>query len=357
MRAAVFTAVDAPLVLEDLSEPALGPGDVRVKVDASGVCHSDLTVANGGIPYPPPVILGHEGAGTVLETGSAVRGIKAGDRVITTFTPVCGRCWHCLRDETHLCTSMRPMFTPRAHRGDGSAIIGMAGLGTFADVMTLPQESVVRVRSDLPAEQLALLGCGASTGIGAALNTAQVVPGSTVAVIGCGGVGLFVIMGAVLAGAGRVIAIDPLESKRSAALGLGATDVVDPGTGDTAGQVRELTDGRGADYTFEVVGLAETIQTALEATRRGGTAVMAGMPRAGSTVTLPAFDLFSSDKRILGCTYGSTRVRRDFQRWIDLAEAGRIELGQVISRRYGFEDVNVAMDDLRAGQVLRAMLL
>lgn len=357
MKAAVLVEVDQPLALEDLAVAALGEHDVLVQIEASGVCHSDLNILTGGYPYPLPLILGHEGAGTVLEVGSAVRRVKVGDRVVASFTPTCDRCFHCQHGQPHLCTEMGSMFSTKALREDGTKVKGMSGLGTFSDVMRAHEDYIVAVRSDLPMDQLALIGCGATTGIGAALNTAQVTPGSTVAVLGCGGVGMFTLMGAVLAGASKVIAIDPLASKRDAALKAGATHAIDPTESSAAEQVKALTRGLGVDYCFEVVGRPEAMTAALECTRRGGTTVMVGMPRMDATITVPAFSFFFEAKTILGCSYGSANVRTDFQRWIDLIESGRLDFAQVVSKHYALDDVNTAFDDLKAGSVLRGVVV
>ncbi len=204
------------------------------------------------------------------------------------------------------------MTTPRVKRADGSVATCMTGLGTFSDYMTLDQSSVVKVETDVPDEQLALIGCGVTTGVGAALNTAKIVPGSSVAVIGCGGVGQSVIQGARIAGAGHIIAIDPVELKRKTAEQLGATDLVDPSDGNAVEAVKALTGGRGADYAFEVIGLPETIQQAYKSARRGGTVVVVGMPRVDAMVNLSAWGLFYDEKRTLGCYYGSAQVRGTF---------------------------------------------
>src|SRR5207302_2879019 len=203
--------------------------------------------------------------------------------------PACGNCWFCLHDKSNLCQSHEAMTAPRAFRPDGTTVFGMAGLGTFSDVMTIHEFQAVKVETDLPPEQLALIGCGVTTGVGAALNTAQVTPGSSVAVIGCGGVGQAVIQGARIAGAARIFAIDPVEMKRKTAETNGATDLIDPAQGDPIAQVQELTGGRGADYAFEVIGLPDTILQAFNTARRGGTVVIVGAPRMDATVTFPAF--------------------------------------------------------------------
>ena len=358
MRGAVYVEQDQPMVVEELEPVDPGPRDVVVTVTASGVCHSDLSVTNGTLPLPPPMILGHEGTGTVEWVGAEVTRVKPGDRVIATFVPACGACWFCLHDQSNLCEGIADTaMAPRAKRTDGTVIPGMTGLGTFADLMTVGEAQAVKVETDLPDEQLALIGCGVTTGVGAALNTAQVQPGSTVAVIGCGGVGQAVIQGARIAGAARIIAIDPVEMKRTAAEQQGATDLVDPAEGDPIEQVKALTGGRGADYAFEVIGRPETIQQAFATARRGGTAVVVGMPRVDSEVTLPGFALFYEEKKLLGCVYGSAQVRRDFPRFVDLVETGRLDLDAMVSRRIKLDEVNDAFRAMEAGEVIRSVIV
>jgi len=232
----------------------------------------------------------------------------------------------------------------------------MTGLGTFAELMTVAQMSVVKVDSDLPDEQLALIGCGVTTGVGAALNTAQVEPGSIVAVIGCGGVGQAVIQGARIAGAARIIAIDPVALKRDAALKLGATDVVDPTDTDPIEAVRALSGGRGADYAFEVIGTPGTVRQAVDTARPGGTAVMVGVLRLDSEVAIPAMTVLE-EKKITGCVYGSAQVRRDFPRLISLIETGKLDVGAMVSRTMHLHEVNEALDAMQNGEVIRSVLV
>jgi S-(hydroxymethyl)glutathione dehydrogenase / alcohol dehydrogenase len=232
----------------------------------------------------------------------------------------------------------------------------MTGLGTFAEMMTVSQHSVVKVESDLPDEQLALIGCGVTTGVGAALNTARVEPGSIVAVIGCGGVGQAVIQGARIAGAARIIAIDPVPMKRDAALSFGATDVIDPGDADPVQAVKALSGGRGADYAFEVIGTAGTIRQAVDTTRPGGTAVMVGVPKLGTDVPIPAMSVLQ-EKKILGCVYGSARVRRDFPRPMSLIEQGKLDVGAMVTRTMHLDEVNDAIAAMQAGEVIRSVLV
>src|SRR4051794_23354485 len=358
MRAAILNAYNEPLVIEDLSAPNLAPNEVRVHIDASGVCHSDLTVQKGGVPMPPPLILGHEGSGTVLEVGDAVTRGKVGDRIIASFTAMCGNCWFCLHDKSNLCQrTADTMLATRGIRSDGSTVFGMTGLGTFSDEMVISELQAVPIETELPAEVLALIGCGVTTGVGASLNTAQITPGASVAVIGCGGVGQPVIQGARIAGAARIFAIDPVEMKRKTAEQNGATDLIDPNAGDPIEAVKEATGGRGADFVLEVIGLPETIIQAFNTARAGGTVVVVGMPRIEAMVTMPAFPLFSDEKNLKGCMYGSSQNRRDFQRYVDLVETGRLNVADMVSRRIKLEEINDAFRAMEAGEVIRSVIL
>jgi S-(hydroxymethyl)glutathione dehydrogenase / alcohol dehydrogenase len=358
VRAAIFVGVDQPASIEEVTPLDPGPGDVVVRVGASGVCHSDLSVLNGTLPVPPGVVLGHEGAGTVEWVGSEVTRVKPGDRVIASLTPVCGSCWHCAREETHLCEQGGPLAVKeRVRRSDGSTVNALSGLGTFADAMTVGEWSVVPVATDVPDDQLALIGCGVTTGLGAALNTASIAPGASVVVIGCGGVGTAVIQGARIAGAGRIIAVDPVAAKRTAALGFGATDVVDPGAGDPVAQVAELTGGRGVDHAFEVVGAQSLIEQALAMTRKGGETVLVGVPRYDVAVTVPVLPLILADRTIKGSYYGSAQALRDFPRFISLIESGRLDLGGMVSNRLPLDRLQEAFDDMAGGDGIRSVIV
>jgi S-(hydroxymethyl)glutathione dehydrogenase / alcohol dehydrogenase len=357
MRAAVFTETGGPLSIENIDPAPPGPRDVVVQLGASGVCHSDLSLKNGYVGIMPGTVLGHEGAGTIVEVGKDVVGLAKGDKVVASFIPACGVCYFCLHDQSHLCdTEFEVMVRNRGKRADGSDYTTMTGLGTFSEAMTCDQSSIVKVNTSITDDQLALIGCGVTTGVGAALNTAQVHPGATVAVIGCGGVGQAVIQGARIAGASRIIAVDPVEMKRKEAGRSGATDFVDPGEGDSVAQVQQLTSGRGVDYSFEVIGLPETTLQAFNMIRKGGTAVMVGMTRAEATVTLSTFDLFFNEKTLKGCKYGSGQVRRDFQRFADLIETGRLDTGSMVSRTIKLDEVNDAFRAMEAGEVIRSVI-
>ena len=357
MRAAVFTEMNGPLSVEDVTPTDPGPGDVVVRITASGLCHSDISVINGTLPMPPPAILGHEGAGIVEAVGGEVSRLKVGDRVIGSFIPACGVCWFCHNDQSNLCeNTYTVMMNPRATRADGTAIPSMTGLGTFAEQMTCAEMSLVKVETDLPDEQLALIGCGVTTGVGAALWTAQVTPGSSAVVIGCGGVGQAVIQGARIAGASRIIAVDPVALKRDTALKLGATDVIDPTEGDLMTQVLELTGGRGGDFVFEVIGNPDLITQAFMCTRAGGTTIAVGVPRSDASVSIPTFPLVLQEKRLLGCVYGSAQVRRDFPRLIGLIETGRLDVGDMVTRRIDLDEINDGLRAMIDGEVIRSVI-
>jgi S-(hydroxymethyl)glutathione dehydrogenase/alcohol dehydrogenase len=356
MKAALCLEQDQPLSVEEVTPLDPGPGDVIVRVTASGVCHSDLSVINGTLPAGR-VVLGHEGTGVIEKVGSDVTGLAVGDRVIGSFIPACGVCWYCLHDQSNLCEhTYDVMFVPRVRRADGEELVAMTGLGTFAELMTVQQMSVVKVESDLPDEQLALIGCGVTTGVGAALNTAQVEPGSIVAVIGCGGVGQAVVQGARIAGAARIIAIDPVALKRESAVANGATHVVDPSEVDPVEAVKALSGGRGADYAFEVIGTAATVRQAVDSTRPGGTAVMVGVPKLGTDVSIPAMTVLE-EKKIFGCVYGGASVRRDFPRLISLVEHGKLDVGAMVTRTMHLHEVNDAIAAMQNGEVIRSVLL
>lgn len=357
MRAAVYVGDATTLAIEDVKPNPPGPRDVVVEIGASGVCHSDLSIMRGYVPVPPGMVLGHEGAGKVVEVGAEVSRVKKGDRVVASFVPACGACWHCLRDQSELCEIENEVsMAMRGTRPDGNPYFCMTGLGTFSSAMTVNEASVVKVETDLPDAQLALIGCGVTTGVGAALNTAQVRPGATVAVLGCGGVGQAVIQGARIAGAGRIIAIDPQPLKQKMAKQLGATDVVDPSKGDPVEQVKALTGGRGADYAFEVIGLPETIATTYQLTRRGGEVIVVGMARFDAQFTVPAFGIFFEQKTIKGCKYGSAQVRRDFPRFVELIETGRLDTSSMVSKTIKLDGVNDAFKAMESGEVIRSVI-
>ncbi|HXY93942.1 MAG TPA: Zn-dependent alcohol dehydrogenase [Acidimicrobiia bacterium] len=358
MRAAVAYEAGHPLVVEDLEQPAIGPRDVLVRLSASGICHTDVNVISGLSALPLPLVPGHEGCGVVEEVGPDVRRVRMGDRVLASVTPACGTCWWCVNSMSNHCElNSVVMSTPRFRLPNGRPAPALCGCGTFADVMVVDEASVVPVHTDLPDEELALLGCGVTTGLGAALNTAGVAPGSSVAVIGCGGVGQSVVQGARIAGAVTIVAIDPAPGRREASLRVGATHAVDPSTTDPVEEVRALTGGRGADYSFEVVGRPELIVQAFDLARVEGTVTLVGMPAAGTTFTLPAVGAVFSGKRLAGSVVGGAQILRDFPRFIQLAESGKLDLGALVSRRIGLDEVNDGIDALNRAEGVRTVIV
>jgi S-(hydroxymethyl)glutathione dehydrogenase/alcohol dehydrogenase len=358
MRGVVCTEAGAPVVVEELEVPGLGPHDVLVRTDASGVCHTDLSLAQGASARTFPILLGHEGAGTVLEVGREVTRCRVGDRVVMSWSPQCGTCRWCARGMAQHCERSGLRSTRRSMlRADGDALALGGGIGTFAELMHVSELSVVPVDTDLPAEELAMIGCGVTTGVGAALWTAPVEPGSTVAVLGCGGVGLSVVQGARIAGAIRILAVDPVAEKREIALRFGATDAVDPADGDVAEQLRAATGGDGVDTAFEVVGSPAVLRQAFDAVRRRGTAVAVGMAAPGSAVELPMTELFAEEKRVVGSFYGSAQVNHHIPLIVRLAERGLLDLSSMVSRRLGLDDVNEAFAAIRSGTVVRNVIV
>jgi S-(hydroxymethyl)glutathione dehydrogenase/alcohol dehydrogenase len=358
MRAAVLSEPGTPLVVEELEPLALAPREARVRVTASGLCHSDLGPVQGWRAVPLPIVLGHEAAGIVEDVGAGVTGLQPGDRVVASFVLPCGECWWCREGEEHLCRDGRPLTqTPRLARADGTMVTPFCGLGSFANAMVADERSLIRVERSVPDEQLALLGCGVTTGVFAVLNTAAVREGSTVAVVGCGGVGQAVVQGARLAGAAQIVAVDPVGFKRRMSERAGATDVVDPAGVDAVAAVQELTGGRGVDYAFDVTGKAEAIGQAFRMARRGGTLVLVGIPHPGHPVPWEAAEQFFEAKTVKGCIYGSASLRRDLPALLDLIEAGRLDLDWMVSRRISLDEINEGIAAMEAGDVIRTVIV
>jgi S-(hydroxymethyl)glutathione dehydrogenase/alcohol dehydrogenase len=358
MKVAVAYEAGQPLVLEDLPVPAIGPRDVLVRVAASGICHTDLNVIEGKSALQLPIVPGHEACGSVEETGEEVRRVRKGDRVLASVTPACGACWWCVNGMSNHC-ELNPAVKAKQRfaLNDGRTAGAVCGCGTFAEAMVVDEASLVPVRTTLGDEELALLGCGVTTGLGAALNTAKVTPGSSVAVIGCGGVGQSVIQGARIAGAAVIIAVDPVRQRREGSESAGATHTVDPNDGDPVDQVRALTSGRGADYTFEVVGRPELMVQAFEMARTAGTVTLVGMPAVTDTLTLPAIKAVFSGKRLRGSVVGGSQILRDFPRFIGLAESGRLDLGSMVSQRINLDEINKGIDLVHRAEGVRTVVV
>ncbi len=358
MKAVVLREVNRPLEVEEVQIDRPGPREVLIRTGATGVCHSDLHFVEGKYTIPMPAILGHEAAGTVEAVGEQVSYVKPGDHVITCLSVFCGHCRYCLSGRPVLCTRTdvvrAPSDPPKLWQGN-ARITQMANISSFAEQMLVHEHALVKVRDDVPFEQLALIGCGVTTGVGAVLNTARVEPGSTIAVIGCGGVGLNCIQGAVLAGALRIIAIDTVETKLTLAREFGATDVVDASGGQVVEKVRDLTDG-GVDYSFEAIGLKETAEQAFEILGPGGTATIIGMIPEGTKIELDAGSFLRRERKIQGSTMGSNRFRVDMPRYIEFYRQGRLKLDELVSQRLKLYQINQAFEDMKQGNVARSVI-
>jgi S-(hydroxymethyl)glutathione dehydrogenase / alcohol dehydrogenase len=358
MKVAIAYEPGQSLVLEDLPVPTIGTRDVLIRIAASGICHTDVTVINGLSALPLPIVPGHEACGTVEEAGDEVRRVRRGDRVLVSVSPACGACWWCVNNMSNHCErGPQVLSTLRFRLADGRGATAVCGCGSFAEAMVVDEASVVPVETDLPDEELALLGCGVTTGVGAALITAAVTPGSAVAVIGCGGVGQSVVQGARIAGASTIVAVDPAPERRQTALAVGATHAVDPRHTDPVPFVRELTAGRGADFTFEVVGVPGLMVQAFDMARVEGTVTLVGMPPAGSTITLPAIAAVFSGKRLVGSAVGGSQVLRDIPRFVRLAETGQLQLQSMVSRRIALDEINEGIALLERAEGIRTVIV
>ncbi|WP_433830401.1 zinc-binding dehydrogenase [Actinoplanes sp. CA-015351] len=358
MRAAVLHTIgDEKLdIRDDVSVLGPGPGEVHLRVRASGVCHSDLSALNGGLPQPVPAVLGHEAAGDVIAVGAGVEDLAPGDRIAVNWLPSCGVCAHCLCGETYLCMThvMAGYVMPRFMAGE-LPIFGMAGCGAFAEEMVVPRAGAVKIAGDVPYEVAALVGCGVTTGVGAVINTAKVRPGDTVVIIGCGGVGIAAVQGARVAGAAVIVAVDTVPARHEAALRFGATHSCDP---DSLGDLSaELTGGDGFDYAFDVVAAPQTLRAAWTACRRGGTVVVVGAGRADQFVEFSPFELLFESKTIVPSLYGSAEPHRDFGRLLALWRAGRLDIEGMISRRLRLDQVGDALTSLGSGDVIRQVIV
>jgi len=355
MQAAVLMELNKDLEIRDDVEVCdLGPRDVRVQIKSSGVCHSDLSVQNGTIPMPFPVVLGHEGAGIIQEVGSAVSSVAPGDHVILSFVPACNVCNPCLRHQSYLCDESNTASAATHFTVGGNKTIGMTGLGTFAEELIVGDSSVIKIASDVPLDVASLIGCGVTTGVGASINSAGVTPGSSVVVFGCGGVGISAIQGARIAGASAILAVDTMENKLEQAKHFGATHVTTPEGLDDARKA--ITGGEGFDFALECIGNPHTIRGSYDAVRRGGIAVIVGVGRLEAMVQFSAFELFYNDKTLRGSVYGSSNVRTFMPELLSLWKAGKLDLESMISRRIRLDEVNDAFRAMQAGEVIRTVI-
>ncbi|MDG1703078.1 MAG: Zn-dependent alcohol dehydrogenase [Pseudomonadales bacterium] len=358
MKAAVFREVNVPMEIEEVTVSKPGPREVLIRTKAAGICHSDMHFFNGSYPGKLPMVLGHESAGIVEQVGSDVHYVKPGDHVITCLSVFCGHCESCLTGHLSLCqepeTNRSSKEEPRLSQNE-QPLTPFAQLGSFAEMMLVHEHALVKVREDMPMDRAALIGCGVTTGIGAVIHTAAVEPGSTVAVIGCGGIGLSAINGAALAGASRIIAVDMVASKLELARKFGATDLVDASDGESVQKVIEMTGG-GVHYSFEAIGLKATAEQAFQMLRAGGTATVIGMIPPGQMVSIHGVD-FLSEKKIQGSMMGSNRFRVDMPRFVDFYLQGKLHLDDMISNRIALSDINEGMAALETGEIARSVIM
>lgn len=356
MKAAVVWESGGKFELADLTRREPGPGDVVVRVKAAGICQTDLSLSGGGFGQQFPVVLGHEGAGEIVEVGSAVADVQPGDRVVLTWVPPCGRCYHCVRGETYICSNRKraaDMDTTAAdlQYGDLPVQAGMA-TATYAEETVVSAVAVLPIPEDLPYHLAALLGCAVPTGVGAALNAARVTPGESVVVIGCGAVGLSAVQGARIAGAATIVAVDPQQSRRDLARSLGATAVLSPEELDTFPPPSSV----GFDVGIDAVGHSRTIRSTWNAVRRGGRIVVVGAGKADDIVEFSAVELFHDEKTLRGTFYGSSNMAFELPRLIKLWRDGQLKLEEMIDDVVPLERINAAADKQISGEALRVMI-
>jgi len=361
MLAAVCYEFGKPLVVEEIDLDPPGPGEVKVRLAAVGVCHSDLNLVRGqwaGWAAPPPVVAGHEGAGVVAEVGPGVMGLRPGDRAVVSLLRWCGRCFFCATGAPHLCEGKFALATEKRLRNRrGEPLNQGISTGAFAEYVVVDQSQVIPIADAMPLDRACLLACGVITGVGAVLNTAQVPAGSSVVVIGTGGVGVNTVQGARLAGAAPIIAVDVLYHKLAAALKFGATHTINGREEDARKVVRGLTGGRGADYVFVAAASTAAAAQGLKLARRGGAIVLVGMPNSGESAPLDVADFVWRGQRVLGSNVGSTRPSIDVPKLAELYGQGRLKLDELITGRYPLTEINAALDSLERGEALRNVLV
>ncbi len=364
MKAAILEAPATDLVVDRVGIQEPRSGEVLVRLAASGVCHSDLHVVHGTQTTPLPVVLGHEGAGVVEAVGPNVTRVKAGDHVVLSWTPYCGQCAYCQSGHPNLCEVVYATMgngtlmdgTSRLSRA-GKPIYHYSFISSFAEYSVVPESGCVVIEPEIPLDKAALVGCAVMTGVGAAVNTARVQPGSVVAVIGAGGVGLNAIQGARLAGAVSIIAIDVNPAKLARARAFGATHIINAADVNAVEAVRELTKGLGADCTFEAVGRPETMRQCWEMARSGGTVVMIGIAAEGSELSLPANRVVREERRLMGSFYGSARPHIDMPMILNLYMAGKLMLDELVTHRFSLEQINEAVHSLESGEAIRPVIV
>jgi S-(hydroxymethyl)glutathione dehydrogenase/alcohol dehydrogenase len=358
MKAAVMRQAGQPLQIEDVQIDKPGPHEVLIRTVAAGVCHSDLHFLDGSWPWAVPTVLGHESAGVVEAVGSEVRTVAVGDHVVTCLSAYCGHCGFCLSGRMALCPSdemRRRADEPPRISQNSQAFAPYLNLSSFAEQILAHEHAVVAIRKDMPLDRAALIGCAVVTGYGAVVNTARVQPGETVAVIGCGGVGLSAINGAAIAGASRIVAVDMVPEKRELAMNFGATDFVCAAETDPVNAVRELTGG-GVAHALECIGLPQAAEQAFAMLGRGGVATIVGMIAPGKMVQIPGAALLQ-EKKLQGSLMGSNRFPIDMPRLVDFYMQGRLKLDDLVSRRIRLDQVNEAFDEMKTGKIARSVIV
>ncbi len=358
MKAAVCHGFGQPLTIEDIALADPGHGEIKVKIAACAICHSDIFYADGAWGGTLPAVYGHEAAGHVEAVGPGVQGLSVGDPVVVTLIRACGTCRYCARNEPVQCDTEFPLDrrSPLS-LADGSPIVHGLRTGAFAESVVVDDSQAVAIDPAMPMESASLLACGVITGYGAAVNTAEVAPGMSVVVIGTGGVGLNSVQGARIAGADPVIAVDLSDMKLEAARRFGATHTVNPTKEDAAQAIRSLTGGHGADTVIVTVGAKPAFDMAFGLLARGGAAVLVGMPPSGVMTEIDPSDIASANHRILGCKMGSARIAVDIPHLVGLYREGRLLLDELITGRYGLGDINSAIDEVKRGDALRNVIL
>jgi S-(hydroxymethyl)glutathione dehydrogenase/alcohol dehydrogenase len=364
VRAVVFSGVDQPIEILDVDLASPGPKEVRVKIVAAGVCHSDLHVRRGEWVLPTPLVMGHEGSGTVVEVGSGVTTLKVGDHVVLSWVPSCGECRYCRAGKEARCQLAATVVAPGGVLQDGTSRLSRngqmlhhyLGVSSFAEEAVVPETGAIKIRDDAPLDTMALVGCAVATGVGAVANTAKVEAGATVVVVGCGGVGLSIVQGARLAGAARIVAIDIRPEKTALAMTMGATDQLVVDSVDPVGALRGLMPD-GADYVFDAIGITKTTEQAIQMLGLGGAAVIVGLPPTGARASFEPLVLAEADQRILGSNYGSVRPAIDLPRLVDLYMSGDLLLDQLVSDRRRLDQAVKSLDDLDRGNALRTLLI
>ncbi len=359
MKAAVLVQPNQPLEIEELQIAKPGPHEVLIRTAACGLCHSDLHFIDGAYPHPLPAVPGHEAAGIVEAVGSEVRTVKVGDAVVTCLSAFCGHCEFCVTGRMSLClggdTRRQKGEPSRLSRADGSAVNQMLNLSAFAEQMLIHEHACTRIDPDMPLDRAAVIGCAVTTGAGTIFNACKLTPGETVAVVGCGGIGLATINAAKIAGAGRIIACDPIPEKRALAQKMGATDVVDALADDAAAQVIELTKG-GVDHAIEAVGRPASGELAVKALKRGGTATILGMMPLQHSVGLSAMDLLSG-KKLQGAIMGGNRFPVDIPRLVDFYLRGLLDLDSMIAERIALDNINEGFEKMKKGDSARSVIV